>query len=54
MDENKTCKTCKHFIQHYIKFKKRYEEITRGHCVFPRIKNRESTPKACEHYKEKG
>lgn len=53
MDERKICKTCKHFRQHYIKFGRSYREITYGHCVFPRLKKRETSERACEHYKER-
>lgn len=46
-----TCATCKHFRQHYIKFGRRYSPISYGHCVYPRLKKRETDNKACEHYK---
>ena len=52
MVENKICKNCKHFRQHYIKFGKSYRSIEHGHCVFPRLKKRETNEKACEHYNE--
>ena len=51
--ESKTCKSCLHFRQHYIKFGKSYREITYGHCVYPRLKKRESGALACQHYKER-
>jgi hypothetical protein len=51
--ETETCKTCKHFRQHYIKFGNSYREILYGHCVYPRLKRRESATPACEHYEER-
>jgi len=53
MSEDKCCKNCKHFRQHYIKSGKRYNKIHYGHCVYPRLKKRETDQKACEHYKER-
>jgi len=50
MTEESTCQTCKHFRQHYIKFGKSYRAISYGHCVYPRLKKRESLTPACEHY----
>ena len=49
--EDKICKDCKHFRQHYIKFGRSYQEISYGHCVYPRLQKRESDTPACEHYK---
>ncbi|MDP4120565.1 MAG: hypothetical protein Q8876_05875 [Bacillota bacterium] len=46
------CKNCKHFRQHYIKFGESYSEISDGHCVYPRLKNRGTDTKACEHFNE--
>ncbi len=53
MDKNKVCKDCKHFRQHYIKFGRSYRDIAYGHCVFPRLKKRETNEKACGQYKER-
>ncbi len=47
-----TCGSCKHFRQHYIKFGRRYLEIAYGHCVYPRLKRRNTQAKACEHFKK--
>jgi len=47
----KICENCKHFIQHYRKAKKNYYKINCGHCVYPLIKKREATHKACAHWK---
>ncbi len=53
MDE-KTCESCKHYIQHYIRIENKYSEIALGHCVYPRVKSRDRDTKACEHYTDKG
>ena len=50
---NKICKDCKHFRQHYVKFGRRYDAIGYGHCVYPRLKKRETDETACERYKER-
>lgn len=48
--EQQTCKTCKHFRQHYIKSGRRYDAINCGHCVRPRLKTRGPLHPACERY----
>ena len=53
MSKNNICKNCKHFRLHYIKFGRGYREITYGHCVYPRLKKRETESPACEFYKER-
>ena len=54
MKTEKTCETCKHFQQHYIKWgKNRYTECGFGHCVYPRCKPRYINTKACQHYTPK-
>lgn len=52
-ESEKTCGACKHFRQHYIKAGYRYDPIHYGHCVYPRLKKRETAHKACEHFKER-
>lgn len=49
----KTCKSCKHFRQHYIKHGNSYNEISYGHCVSPRLKKRDSETPACENYNKR-
>ncbi len=44
------CKECKHFRQHYVKFRRGYREINDGHCVYPRLKRRETDTPACQHF----
>ena len=53
MEQMKTCQTCKHFRLHYIKLGQSYVSINYGHCVHPRLKNRETDTPACNHYSEK-
>lgn len=49
-----TCKSCKHFRQHYILFNtNRYDPIPCGHCVYPRLKHRKPGTPACTHFMEK-
>ena len=52
-DTDERCKHCKHFRQHYIKFGKSYREILYGHCVYPRLKKRNTDSPACNHYKSR-
>ncbi len=47
----RVCKECVHFRQHYIKSGYRYSPIRYGHCVYPRLKKRESDASACICYK---
>jgi hypothetical protein len=47
---DKICETCIYFRQHYIKFGLEYSPISYGHCVYPRLKKRETKSAACEHY----
>ena len=48
-----TCKTCKHFRQHYVQFGRRYGEVYCGHCVHPRLKSRLPDTPACKHFAER-
>lgn len=34
----KVCFTCRYYIQHYGRDKKKYYILACGHCIFPRIK----------------
>ena len=51
---DKICQNCKHFRQHYIKAGRRYQELEEGHCVYPRLKQRERRTKACGHFRARG
>ena len=53
MQQTKSCKTCSHFFQHYVKLEKGYRSTYCGHCIHPRIKKRTADTKSCIHYKEK-
>jgi len=35
----KSCKNCRYFLQHYIKDNIRYSKIFCGHCINPNFKN---------------
>ena len=48
--EEKTCKTCKHFLQHYVRVRSKYMETACGHCIHPRLKSREPEMPACARY----
>lgn len=48
--EEQTCQSCKHFRQHYIKMGWRYSFVNCGHCVYPRLKHRQSITPACAKY----
>ncbi len=46
--ENKSCKNCKNFRLHYIKYARgNYRALQYGHCVKPRLKKRYADEKAC-------
>lgn len=49
----RTCQTCKHFREHYVKVGDHYRLIDDGHCVFPRCKMRRNYTPACPHYAER-
>ncbi len=49
----KTCESCEHYIPHYVRIGRKFHKIDFGHCVYPRIKNRDKATKACEHYTPK-
>ena len=55
--DQKICRYCVHFVQHYVRFTRRdgqmiYDEVDCGHCVQKRVKHRHPDAKACENYKE--
>ena len=53
MSKNNTCGECKHFRLHYIKFGRSYRALHYGHCVYPRLKKRETFTEACENFKKR-
>ena len=46
------CVNCQHFHQHYIRDGKGHVAVECGHCVEPRIKNREPWD-SCQHFTPK-
>ncbi|NBI68749.1 hypothetical protein D1646_18570 [Pseudoflavonifractor sp. 60] len=51
MKGRRTCQTCKHFRQHYVKWgEDDYQKCGSGHCVYPRLKPRRNETKACQYY----
>ena len=51
-EQKPTCKTCQHYIPHYIRFARGvYHRLHRGHCTEPRIKDRDENTPACSHYR---
>lgn len=51
--EEKVCRACRHFRQHYVRFGRSYREAHCGHCVYPRVKSRAPDTKACGAFEEK-
>ncbi len=51
--QNSTCKTCNFFVQHYYKRNNRFFILYCGHCIYPRIKNRNPDTPSCNYYKHK-
>ena len=45
-----TCKTCKHFTQHYTLDEQMCMSVDCGHCRYPRLKNRSPDTRACANY----
>ena len=48
-----TCKTCRHFRQHYIRYGRSYREAYCGHCVYPRVKQRSPDTKGCIYHENR-
>ena len=54
MCTEQTCGSCKHFRRHYVRQARgRYLPLIYGHCVKPRLKNREADTRACPHWQER-
>ncbi len=45
------CEYCKHFTPHYIAWFGDFKKLDRGHCVFPRIKNRDAYD-TCQYFEK--
>lgn len=50
--DEKCCLNCGHFHQHYVKSGMRFIPISRGHCVYPRSKDR-SAEQICKYFEER-
>lgn len=48
--ENKSCKDCDFFIQHYVKMLNQYVEAGCGHCIALRVKRCAPENTVCEHF----
>ena len=46
----RTCRACKYFHQHYIIDNKRIFSVFCGHCIHGRIKKKNPDSKACEYF----
>ena len=51
--EQNTCQDCVHFKQHYHLTERYGFWVDCGHCVFPGIKHRKASAKACERFSER-
>ena len=51
--EERICKQCKHFRQHFVLDSQVCVAINCGHCVYPQIKHRQAKRKACEYFAER-
>ena len=49
MDE-KTCRSCHYFRQHYTLDKRKIFRVYCGHCTFARAKRKRPDAKACENF----
>jgi len=49
MDE-KLCKTCQYYLQHFTMNNRRIIRVYCGHCTFSRSRNKRPDAKACENY----
>ena len=49
MDE-KTCRNCHYFRQHYTLDKRKIFQVYCGHCTFARAKRKRPDAKACENF----
>jgi hypothetical protein len=48
----RTCATCKHYVQHYVQHGRRYGAAYCGHCRYPRLKSRKPDTPACDKFAE--
>lgn len=51
--EDKVCKYCIHFRQHYIRRSRgNFFPLLYGHCAKPRLKKRYANDKACPYWRK--
>lgn len=48
--ENRSCKTCAYYRQHYTFDQRKIFRVYCGHCTYRRAKSKRPDAKACEHY----
>lgn len=48
--DNRQCKSCGHYAQHYTFGKERLFAVYCGHCTCSRVKQKQPDSKACERY----
>ena len=54
-DKTPSCKDCKYFVQHYVRFKTNFHELNCGHCVnykIPRNKKQSLPPNGCNKWEQ--
>ena len=50
MEDEKTCRDCKHYRRHYVDIEGRYHEIHDGHCVYPQVKRKRAEDLPCARF----
>ena len=54
MEEQKTCATCHHFYQHYVKVgKNKYTALALGHCGNPRARDKKVDTPSRQRYSKR-
>ena len=48
--DDRTCKSCAHYHQHYVLNQKRIFPIYCGHCAFSKVRNRRPYSPACDNF----
>ena len=42
-ENEKSCKNCRYYLQHYIKYNTQFVNVCCGHCINPNFKNSRKT-----------
>ena len=50
--EEKFCKDCKFYLQHYTLSENRLIQVYCGHCTYKTAKTKRPDRKACEHFQQ--